>query len=837
MIQGRVWKFFVVHCAAAVWGAWLASASLQAQPAAVEREIAGVVRHALTQEPLAGVRVSAAGRESVSDAQGRFALRVPAGRVEVALALRGFYPLTTSIDVAASDAVDTELLLVPESTYASSVDVVAAPAPTAGPSAVTVMPADVLKTPGALDNIFRTLQTLPGVSATDEFGSRLTVRGGAPDQNLTMMDGVEIHDPYRLFGLTSAFNPETIGRFELATGGFSVKYGDRLASLLLVENREGNRARRLGGSAALSITDANTVLEGALPGRATGSWLVSARRTYYDLVASRIAGQDFPQFADLQTKLVWDLVPGRTLSLFGLRSRQDAALNIDEDDARGEFNDRTRNDLLSLRFDAAIGRVSHTKTIVSFSDSASSFGVDAAFRNDSQRSNAPDDEAVGTANVIFERSLQLRDVSLRQEISWALASHVVETGGELHSLGTNLAFVIRGDRNPNAVNGSSQQGGAGLPDTLLSTRDVRRAGAWLLDRWQVSPALSVEGGLRVDRSGVNRDVRLSPRATVTYGLTPQTRLRAAVGRYTQSPGYEKLVQSDYVLDLTGPAVSRLRSEGALQAALGLERTAGALTMRAEAYYRRSSDMLIGRLETDAERQARLAPYDFPLALAWSVPIEPIITTTPTNDGTGRAYGFDLFVSRTAAPLSARLRGWASYTWGRAERESYGRVYAFEYDRRHAVSAVASYRLTDRWEMATTTRIASGFPRTPPRGLRVAAEKDAGDRDGDGNVTELVPARDGAGRLVYGVDFGGVSNLNTGRLPLFARVDVRATWRPRGARGRWEFYLEVINLLNRQNAGALDPRLVYDPGADRPRLVEQRDQNIPRLPTLGLRVRF
>jgi hypothetical protein len=463
--------------------------------------------------------------------------------------------------------------------------------------------------------------------------------------------------------------------------------------------------------------------------------------------------------------------------------------------------------------------------------------VDAAFRRQSQRSNTPDDDLVGTANVRFDRTLSLRDVSLRQEVSWPLGSHVVETGGELHNLGTQLSFNIRGDRNPNAVNGSSQQGGAGLPDVLLSTRDVVRGGLWLLDRWQATPGLSVEAGVRADRSGVNRDTRLSPRLSTSYVVAPQTTLRAALGRYTQSPGYEKLVQSDYVLDLTGSAVSRLRSEEALQASLGLERTAGTLTLRAEAYYRRSSNGLIGRLETDAERLTRLAPYDFPVALASSVPVDPIITSTPVNDGRGRAYGFDLFASRMAAPLSARLRGWVSYTWGRAERESYGRVYPFEYDRRHAFSAVASYRLTDRWELATTTRLASGFPRTPPIGLRVAAEPDTLDRDRDGNLTELVPARDPNGLLVYAVNYGGVPNLNTGRLPLFARVDVRATWRPRGARGRWEFYAEVINVLDRQNAGALDPRLEYDPAGDRPRLVEQRDQNIPRLPTLGLRVRF
>ena len=819
-------------------GVVVPSLAQPAQPAGTERRIAGVVRHAESRAPLRDVTVAADAIRTVTDGEGRFVLRVPAGVILIEASAAEFYPLSTQIDVTQSDAIDTELLLVPRSGFAATVDVVAAPPPETAPSAVVVAPAEVLRTPGALDNVFRTLQTLPGVSATEEFSSRLAVRGGAPDQNLTMMDSVEIHDPYRLFGLTSAFNPETISRFELATGGFSVKYGDRLSSLLVIENREGTRAERLNGSASLSITDANLILEGGMPRGVNGSWLVSARRTYYDLVASKVADQEFPRFADVQAKGVWQLAPGRTLSVFGLRSRQDAALDIDSDEARGEFNDNTRNDLASVRLDSTFGRSGRSHTTIAYSESSSSFGVNAAFENRSQRANTLDEESVDVANVVFERALALRDVSLRQELGWTRGAHVIEAGGEVHRLGTELSFVISGDRNPNAVNGSSQQGGAGLPDSLLSVRDVTRGGVFVLDRWQAAAALALEAGIRLDRSGVNRDTQLSPRVTATLALDSHTRLRTALGRYTQSPGYEKLVQSDYVLDLTGDSVGRLRSEQAVQASAGLERDiGGSATLRVEGYYKTSSRLLVGRLETEPERQARLAEYDFPSALASNLPADPLITSTPTNDGRGRAYGFDVFLSRTTAPVSARVRGWASYTWGRARRESYGRVYPFEYDRRHAFSAVASYRLSERWELAGTTRLASGFPRTPPLGVRAAAEADVADRDGDGNVRELVPAADAAGRLVYAVNFGGIDNLNNGRLPLFARVDLRATWRPRGAAGRWELYAEVINLLNRDNAGALEPELEYDPTSDRPKVVEQRDQGIPRLPTIGLRFRF
>jgi outer membrane receptor protein involved in Fe transport len=219
-------------------------------------------------------------------------------------------------------------------------------------------------------------------------------------------------------------------------------------------------------------------------------------------------------------------------------------------------------------------------------------------------------------------------------------------------------------------------------------------------------------------------------------------------------------------------------------------------------------------------------------LASSVPTDPIITSTPTNDAAGRAYGLDVFVSRLAT--TSRLRGWGSYTWGKAERQAYGRTYPFEYDRRHAVTAVLSYQLTRRWELASTTRWATGFARSIPIGLRVAGTPDAGDADHDGNVTELVPSRDANGLLVYAVDFGGVANLNRGRLPAFARVDLRLTWK--SAR-RWEIYIEVINALNRKNASTLTPKLAYNPASDRPTIVQVPDQGFPLLPIFGIRWRF
>lgn len=798
--------------------------------------VSGTIVDADTRAPIPAAVVSADGQHVDADAKGGFVLTLRPGRRTIEVVAPGHFPLSTTLDVEPAGIIGAELALARDNGFNATVDVVAA-APAIQPSSQDVAPIQVLRTPGAVDNIFRTLQTLPGVAATEEFGSRLAVRGGSPDQNLTVMDGVEIHDPYRLFGLTSAFNPETMQSFELATGGFSAKYGDRLSSLLLIENRDGKRDERFGGSATLSITDANIVTEGALP-QARGSWLVSARRTYYDVVAARITDQEFPAFADVQGKVTWDAGRGKKLSAFGLRSRENAAVSIDEDDARGEFQDDTDNDLAWARFDWPLGTTTQSSTVAGYSNTQSTFGVDAAFENTSRRSNAPGDAGFGVANVVFERALGVRDASLRQEWVSLFRGHVIEFGAEAHSLETTLRFEIDGDRNPTAANGSSVQGGAGLPDLLSVSSATTRVGGWLEDTWHITGRASVQAGLRWDHPGSSGELLFSPRVATTVSLGPSRRIKGAIGRYTQSPGYEKLAQSDYLLDLGSPEARSLISETAVQGSIGLEQELrGGVSVRVEGYYKRQDNLLVGALETAAARQARLAQYDFPFALSAEIPSEPIITTIPTNDGAGRGYGFDVFLSRLQTTSTTHLTGWASYTWGRADRDAYGRRYRFEYDRRHAIAAVVAYRWSPKWELATTTRVASGFPRTAPLGVRIAAVEDQADRDSDGLRDELVPAVDAAGLPVYEINLGGVDNLYRSQLPWFARVDLRATWKPRGAAGRWEFYAEVINLLNRKNAGSLDPRLEYDPASQRPRIVEKRDQSIPRLPSLGVRFRF
>ena len=810
--------------------AWLtaagAPAAAQQPPEQTEptlqtlKQVVGQVLDQTTGEPVPGAFLSAAGQSAVTDAEGRFRLDVPTATSSLSVAAEGYFEIEAPVP---ADGL-VEIVLIPQR-IRETVEVLASAPELDRPAAVQVESREVIETAGSVDNIFRALGTLPGVAQTSDFGSFLSVRGGSPDQNLTLMDGVEVHNPYRLFGLVSAFHPETVSSFSLSAGGFGAAYGDRLSSLLIVNNRGGRRD--FGVSSSLSITDGNLVAEGPFPGR--GAWVVSARRTYYDVVVGRIYDQDFPSFADVQLRADWEWGRGHRLTFTGLQGREDTDFSVvDEDEGereeRVDFRGDTKNDLLSTRLDAVISDRVTSTTVLAWYRNAETLDFEAEI-DTGNRSGSEEGETL--SRLAFDRELAVRDVSLRQEVGYeATGRHFLRVGAELHNLVSSLTQTIDGPRNVGEANPTSIQGGAALPDFLDSELTGIRGGAWMQDTWRINDRLWVEPGLRLEWSTVNGRSTLSPRFAASWELGAGFTARAAGGLYTQSPGWEKLLSSDSLLDLN--AVDRLAHERAVHAVLGLEKGwGGGLSFRVEGYWKRYRDLLAGRLETPSEAALRASRYDFPSEHAASVPSSPQITVAPENNGQGTARGVDVYLERNDP--SKRLVGWVSWSLGRAEREVWGVRFPFDYDRPQALNLVGVYRLGDRLDIAATGRLASGFPYTPAVGVRVAAVEDARGR--------LVPERDDFGGLIYEVDLGGLDNLNSGRLPNYGRLDLRITYRHGGRNGRWSVYAEVINLTGRENGVDMEQDVLPPPDGGLPIVEETPSLGFPRIPTIGIRFRF
>jgi hypothetical protein len=782
--------------------------------------VTGRAVDAVSGRAVSGVQMTIGSRTVVTDVEGRFEFEVSAGRWEIEVRARDYAPRKVVFEAASQGMAPLQIELIPGEGFQERLEVTAPAPPPEGPASIPLRPTQVLSTAGSLDNPFRTLQTLPGVAGTDELGSKLSVRGGAPDQNLTVMDGVEVHNPYRLFGITSAFNPETIGRFELMAGGFGARYGDRLSSVVLIENRDGEAGRLFSASSSASITDANIIGEGRLPGPGRGSWLATARRTYYDLLAERFVDQDLPSFNDAQFKTAWQLPGSRRLSLLGLRSREMTSIKPDAD-TNGRAEIRSRNDLVTATLVSPLARASSTSII------AWSRNTDLMDIRDEPAASMPLSDPDQ-----FTRQLSIEDVSLRQEVRLPrIGRHRLEAGTEWHRLRTNVAFTTFDDRDPFGLfRGGALWLGGVFPERVDHSRSTTRGGVWIEDRAQLSSSATLVPGLRWDWSGLNGRASLSPRLSAVVALNTATRLTAATGLYTQSPGYEKLLQADHFTDLTAAGRLDLRPERATHLLVGVDRdVAPGLLARVEVYYKSFNDLIIGRLETEDERSARLARYLFPPILWSRLPTAPLITSVPTNDSRGRAYGLDLFLSRADGPARARLTGWVSYSLGKTQQDMYGRRVPFSYDRRHSLSVVWNWRAGSRFELAGTARAASGFPRTPPAGLRVVTVEQAISK-------RLVPMLSGPNRFVFEIAPGGVAQLNSERMPMFARLDLRLGYRPHGVSGRWEVYVESLNVLKHNNAWFMDADIV-DEGSAAPRLQEDPVGGLPRVVTFGLRFRF
>ena len=120
----------------------------------------------------------------------------------------------------------------------------------------------------------------------------------------------------------------------------------------------------------------------------------------------------------------------------------------------------------------------------------------------------------------------------------------------------------------------------------------------MFDRFQATPRVRVDPGLRVDWNGVAGETLVSPRVAARIDIGGGYAVRASAGYFTQSPGYEKLLQSDYFVDLTSARDLALTSERSVHLLGTLERDFGSgLVARVEGYYKTFDRMIIGRLET------------------------------------------------------------------------------------------------------------------------------------------------------------------------------------------------------------------------------------------------
>ncbi|MBK7107284.1 MAG: TonB-dependent receptor [Ignavibacteriae bacterium] len=175
---------------------------------------------------------------------------------------------------------------------------------------------------GVETDLFRSLQYVPGVKTTGDISSRYYVRGGSSDQNLVLLNGSPVYNPFHALGIFSIFDPEIVNSMELYKGGFPAEFGGKVSSVLNIITKDGNK-NNFNANGSISLLTGKVLLEGPIP---SGSYIISARKTYSNSIFKKfLNNQDVPlDFYDFSFKVNYsdqEISEGTKIILHGFSSQ------------------------------------------------------------------------------------------------------------------------------------------------------------------------------------------------------------------------------------------------------------------------------------------------------------------------------------------------------------------------------------------------------------------------------------------------------------------------------------------------------------------------------------
>ena len=759
--------------------------------------LTGVVRDSATGEvlPNARVGVQSSPRVVITNADGRFTLlEVPAAPQQLRVQYIGYR--TVTLPVRADSALrPLEVRLAKAVVRLSGVRATAATEenPTVvaigrdiSVQSISTAQVEAMPSVGESD-VFRALQMLPSVAGAGNGGASLSVRGGKPDQNLVLLDGINVYYVDHFFGLFSAFNTDALKDIQLYAGGYPARYGGRVSSVIDLTGKAGDE-RQFRASGGASLLSARGVVEVPL-GR--GSLLLSGRRSYTDVIKSGLYNRLFdfaragssttgqPQgpggfgpgrggfgrfqaatvdpsfyFYDVNAKLTYrpSSKDVATVSVFRGLDNLDQSQTLGGGFApfnrggqgTGPATTPTLNDLTIAQNTGASARWFRQWTSRVASDLIVSQSRYVSISDRTASGGTPIGGARFTFGFEEDNTVDDRTVRLETTVDVAAASRL-EAGVWVTDNTVHYAFVV----------GSTTDTLQRRRNTLRDNRATTSA-AFVQHRWTPVPALELTTGVRATRYDATGASFVEPRVSGGWQLSPALRLKAAWGRYHQ---FVNRVENEDVLqgsrDFWLLADSALPPQGSTHVVAGFLYDRPGWAFNAEAY---------DKTMENATLFSRRYRQQF-----------GVNTGSFFYVGDGRARGVELLLEKKRGAFT----GWTSYTLMKATNRfaevDGGRTFASALDQRHELKGFGTFQM-GQWDFSTVALYGSGRPYTAPVSqyqLKLL----------DGTLQSYI----------------NVSDKNSLRLPSYQRVDLAASriFETEGSFD-WRVGVSLYNVLNRRN---------------------------------------
>jgi hypothetical protein len=757
------------------------------RPSRASGVVAGRVVDSATGQVRAGASVSIAGttRGVIADSLGRFLIdRLAAGEIVLQARLLGYATTERRVTIAPNDTTRVEIRLAQSAVVLGAMRTEARPIdrelfeakPNVGTVSITARAAEGVPK-FAEPDVMRVVQLLPGVEARNDFSTGLNVRGGEADQNLILMDGYPIYNPFHLGGLFSTFIDPMVGDITLMTGGFPARYGGRLSSVLEVNSAEEARSG-VHGSAEISVLASTLQLGGAFAG-GKGSWSIGGRRTYADKFVELISTNELPyHFRDEQAHASYAFTPTTKLSFTLYDGRDALDANI------ASFGDSTSSNPSGGTFNFGWGNTVGGATLShSYSRPDSRgvagflFGSSGTFEQQASVSH------FSTRLDLGGGALTLSNVVTDSRVEGSLTTH---TAAHDRTYGYDVAqYRI-------SYLASSPQTGTFLYD--LSQNPVS-ASAYIDDLWRPNSRWLIETGLRGDALTGRSWAALSPRLSAKFFVNPDFALTGAVGRFEQWT--HSLAREDIpvrLFDFWLASDSGIPVSSAWHYIAGVERWFGTSRLaRVEGFYKKYGTLL----ESNPQEDPGIRGDEF-------YPVQ------------GDSYGVDVLLRQFETP-NHRFSGWISYTYAVAARVQDTLRYFPGHDRRHDVNIVGTWRLAN-FLFGARFGYATGTPYTDIVGEIVRRVYDPG--------SNAYGTRGGSSQTEF---VGGPRN--GARLPTTQRLDldVSRTYHVRGM--SVAPYLSVVNAYDAKNV------FLYVFDYEKAPPTREAISQFPLLPSAGVTIRF
>ncbi|WP_266202690.1 TonB-dependent receptor [Pontibacter kalidii] len=726
--------------------------------------VSGHVRDATSGESLAGATVTNGTAGAAANTYGFYSITLPAGLVQLQVRYLGYEPLILSIAHVTADTT-LQLQLQPLSNQIQEVNITAEKGmDLQQANQITMRGAELKQLPrlmGEADAV-KAMQLMPGILGGREGSSDLIVRGGSPDQNLILQDGVPVYNVSHLLGMFSVFNPDAIKSVELLKGGFPAPYGGRLSSVVDVQLKEGNN-QQFAGEGAVGLISSKLMLEGPIKDEKT-SFLLAARRTYLDVLAAAAAamsGEDISNynFLDLNAKVNHTFSPANRLYL-SLYSGQDRFSDKQEfynyaSTEQQKYNMRWGNITSALRWNHAFGPKLFSNTTLTYS------------------------------RYRFAQQSEVKSPQLNRSVDYS--SGITDWGAKAdfdylphtrHSVRFGGSYTFHTFR-PEVT--SLRTDSLTLTTDSFSTIRAHEFYTYADDRLQLSERLQVNIGLHFSGFEVNGEfyTSLQPRLALGYTSATGISIRASYATMAQYLHLLSNTSTGTPTDIWVPATEKVRPQRSWQATFGAATVLGQQwELTSDLYYKAMQDVAEFKDGADFIGEFFRSGPETNFANFVSPPYE-----TRVVSGRGWSYGSEWLLRKRQGKTTGWLGYTLSWSWRQMDSINFNQKYPYTYDSRHSISLVANHQLTERLRVGGSWVYRTGYATTLP-----AASYKA--------YNEPVNNPYGWSPSVETVDY--VGERNNYRMPAYHRLDLSLTHSKKKKWGERSWNISVYNAYNHKN---------------------------------------